>query len=107
MTRMVPVRLLLVVGCALSYAVAVEARSPDPPNIIQVDGAPQYPGAADAGLSTASSIDTFTFGPYGFETGWSGWTSVDFTLDPEVYVHRADQVETEGFRSAKKIVLAR
>ncbi len=40
-------------------------------------GTKQAPGSG-----TSAPTDTFVWGPYDFETGWTGWTAVDLTVNP-------------------------
>jgi hypothetical protein len=86
--------LLLMVGATTSFARAPQEL----PRVLQGADITDRPAPVDPNLATSAGTDTFVFGPYDFETGWQGWSDVDYTLNPTVYPHIQNLASVPGSR---------
>lgn len=84
--------LLLAVGATVAFAKAPQEM----PRVLQGADITEHQTLVDPSVEVAAGADTFVFGPWDFNTGWQGWTSVDFNLNPEVYPHRTAVTSIPG-----------
>ncbi len=76
-TFVISLTLAALVGSTAAFAKTQLPRVLQGADIVEKPAAVQ----ANPGLVTSTSSDTFVWGPYDFETGWSGWSAVDLTVN--------------------------